>query len=174
MFFNSFSEIQQHLETWRVIPCPSPVHSKDTDTPSDRPQQARHHKLGVTCHHGESSHISEISLADILPDSTPIQKYQQDKQPHEELAYKLQLPIVDDSILDNTKSVYLFLSLNVLLQSPLMPTQRGMTNSSNNSLDDELTNMLKQINSERERRRSSTARCMRGKRARKRSDGVRK
>ena len=82
----------------------------DTDTPSDRPEQARCHKLGVTCHHGETSHISEISLADIPQDSTPIEKYQQDKQPHEELAYKLELPTIGDSILDNTRSVYLFLS----------------------------------------------------------------
>jgi hypothetical protein len=174
MFSNSFSEVLQWLETWHVIPCPSPVHSKDTDTASDRPEQARHHKLGVQCHHGETSHISEISLADILSDSTPIQKYQQDKQPHEELAYKLQLPTIDDSNLDDTRSVYLFLSFNIPLQSPLLPSQRGMTNSPNSSPDDELTKMLEQIKSERERMRSSTARFARGMRIRKRPNGVKK
>ena len=122
IFLNSFSEVLQHLEIWHVIPCPSPVHSMDTDTPSDRPQQARGHKLGVTCYHGETSHISKISLADIPPDSTPIQKYQQDKQVHEELAYKLQLPTVDDDTSDDARSVYLFLSLNNALQLPLLPS----------------------------------------------------
>jgi hypothetical protein len=117
----------------------------------------------VKCHHGETSHISEIGLADILSDLTPIQKYQQDKQPHEELAYKLQLPTIDDSNLDNTRSVCLFLSFNIPLQSPLLPSQSGMTNSPNSSLDDELTKMLENMRSERERMRSSTARFARWK-----------
>jgi hypothetical protein len=116
MFFNSFSEVQQHLETWHVIPCPSPVHSKDTDAPSDRPEQTGRHKLGVTCHHGETSHISGISLANIASDATPVERYRQDWQSHEVLALGVQLSeeersrrtglLVDDSLIDEMRSVY--------------------------------------------------------------------
>lgn len=55
-------------------------------------------------------------MADIVSGSTPVEKYQQDKQSHEELALKFQLseeermkrrePLVDDSILEVKRSVY--------------------------------------------------------------------
>jgi hypothetical protein len=123
---------------WHVIPCPSPVHSKDTDAQSDRPQQTSRHKLGVTCHHGETSHISEISLANIASDATPVERYQQDMQSHEELALKLQLSeeervrrtvlLVDDSVDDEMGSVCSIYPALTPLLLHVQPSQRWITN----------------------------------------------
>lgn len=153
MLVTSFSEVLQYLETWHVIPCPSPVHSKDGDNPTEQPRPDRRARLSVTCHHGETSHTSRTTLVSIPCDPTPIESYQQDIQRHEELACgyrpaqvepatETELPVVDSDN-DNIESVLPSCSPISRLYF-LVPSCRWVTNSLNSYEDEDLSAWLKQ------------------------------
>jgi hypothetical protein len=146
----SFSEVLQHLETWHIIPCPSPVHSKDEDNPTEQPRPDRRARLSVTCHHGETSHISRTNLVSIPCDPTPIESYQRDIQRHEEFACgyrpapatETELRVVDSDS-DNVESVLSSCSLISRLCF-LVPSRRWVTNSLNSYKGEDLSAWLKQ------------------------------
>lgn len=134
-----FSEVLQHLETWGVIPCPSPVHSKDEDNPTDQQRRDLRLKLAVTCHHGEASHVSRTNLANIPSYPTPIEKYQQDTETHEEFACgyrqsqlesRLAVPLDIDPNSDTEESVLscyslIFLDLCCAVEEGLLTQSKG-------------------------------------------------
>jgi len=153
LLVTSFSEVLQYLETWHIIPCPSPVHSNDGDNPAEQPRPDRRARLSVTCHHGETFHISRTTLVSIPCDPTPIESYQQDIQRHEELACGYRPAQAEpatetesrvvDSDNDNFESVLSSCS-PISCLCFLVSSCRWVTNSLNSYEDEDLSAWLKQ------------------------------
>jgi len=74
------------------------VHSKETDDTDDQSWQNNRALLGVTCHHGEHSHISQTTLSYVFVDAHPVLRYKKDIQTHEEFACNFDpIAVIDDA-----------------------------------------------------------------------------
>lgn len=78
----------------------------------------------MNCHHGdESGHICQASLSNLPPAQTPTERWQNDLQPHDELAYNLrQKPGDEDGDVDVDEEADFFEDLRSVSPLPICPS----------------------------------------------------
>lgn len=69
---------------------------EESQSRQQQQRQGPREQLGMTCHHGEASHITTSTLSKIDADMSAVEKYLDDYQAHEELAYHIRRDATDD------------------------------------------------------------------------------